>query len=104
MSTRSAYRAAATLDHEHDRDDREQGRRIACPVLVLWSENGPLENWYRDEGGPLAIWRAWANDVSGRAVDGGHFFPEEFSDETAKELAAFFNAAWALPATIGRVT
>src|SRR5262249_7213545 len=34
------YRAAATLDHEHDRQDRQAGRRIACPVLVLWSERG----------------------------------------------------------------
>jgi haloacetate dehalogenase len=35
------YRAAATLDHEHDLEDRHAGRRIACPVLVLWSGRGP---------------------------------------------------------------
>jgi haloacetate dehalogenase len=36
------YRAAATLDHAHDLEDRRAGRRIACPVLVLWSGRGPL--------------------------------------------------------------
>ena len=28
-------------------------------------------------GGPLAIWRQWALDVRGSALDAGHFFPEE---------------------------
>ena len=29
------YRAAATLDHQHDLKDRRAGRQIACPVLVF---------------------------------------------------------------------
>ena len=84
------YRAAATLDHEHDLEDRRAGRQIACPVLVLWSGRGPLGNWYADLGGPLALWRAWANDVRGRPLDAGHFFPEEAPEQTAEELNAFF--------------
>jgi haloacetate dehalogenase len=84
------YRAAATLDHEHDRHDREAGRRIACPVLVLWSGRGALNTWYQDAGGPLALWRAWADDVRGRPLEGGHFFPEETPERTAGELSAFF--------------
>jgi haloacetate dehalogenase len=84
------YRAAATLDHAHDRDDRAAGRRIRAPVLVLWSARGPLGSWYAEEGGPLALWRAWASDVRGRPVDGGHFFPEELPQQTAEELIGFF--------------
>jgi haloacetate dehalogenase len=84
------YRAAATLDREHDRADREQGRRIVCPVLALWSAQGALATWYADEGGPSAIWRQWANDVHGKAVDGGHFFPEEMPEQTAALLSSFF--------------
>jgi haloacetate dehalogenase len=84
------YRAAATLDHDHDREDREAGRRIVCPVLVLWSGRGPLSSWYEDEGGPLAIWRSWASDVHGGPLDAGHFFPEEIPEETAQELIHFF--------------
>jgi haloacetate dehalogenase len=84
------YRAAATIDREHDRDDRRSGRRIRCPVLVLWSATGPLGSWYDREGGPLALWRAWADDVRGHALPAGHFFPEERPAETAEVLARFF--------------
>jgi haloacetate dehalogenase len=87
------YRAAATIDHEHDIEDRKAGRRIECPVLVLWSRHGALGAWYEDAGGPLALWRGWAGDVRGKPLDGGHFFPEEIPDLTADELAAFFAAA-----------
>ena len=64
-------------------------RRITCPLLALWSARGPLASWYQAQGGPLAIWRTWAGDVQGRAVDGGHFFPEEAPEETAGALADF---------------
>lgn len=84
------YRAATTLDHAHDDADRQAGRRIACPLLVLWSGRGPLSNWYEAAGGPLALWQAWANDVSGAPFDGGHFFPEEMPERTAETLRRFF--------------
>jgi haloacetate dehalogenase len=84
------YRAAATIDREDDAGDRAAGRRIASPMLVLWSADGPLATWYRGAGGPLTLWRELADDVRGQAVDGGHFFPEEHPAETAKALAAFF--------------
>lgn len=86
------YRAAATIDREHDATDIEQGRRISCPLLVLWSANGALATWYRDSGGPIALWRAWCNDVEGRALDAGHFFPEEVPEETAEALSRFFDS------------
>jgi haloacetate dehalogenase len=84
------YRAAATVDREHDVADRRNGRRIACPLLALWSARGPLNAWYTDAGGPLAIWRAWADDVRGGSLDAGHFFPEEIPGDTADTLARFF--------------
>ena len=86
------YRAAATRDREHDEADRRSGRRIACPVLALWSGLGALHAWYTEAGGPLALWRAWADDVQGRPLDAGHFFPEEIPDETADALTRFFAA------------
>lgn len=87
------YRAAATIDHEHDAEDRRAGRRISCPVLALWSGHGPLSTWYAEAGGPLGLWRVWASDVRGRPLDGGHFFPEELPEETAQELSEFFAVA-----------
>jgi haloacetate dehalogenase len=84
------YRAAATLDREHDEADRLNGRRIACPLLALWSADGPLGTWYAQEGGPLALWRTWGDDVRGHELRAGHFFPEEVPEPTAEALRRFF--------------
>ena len=87
------YRAAATIDREHDAEDRLAGRRITCPVLALWSDRGPLGQWYSEVGGPTGIWQAWADDVQGVPVAAGHFFPEEIPQETAAALTGFFKQA-----------
>ena len=79
------YRAAATLDFALDEADRGR-RRIACPVLALWGRRGRLDAWYD----VLAVWRDWADDVRGRALDCGHYLAEEAPDETYAELRAFF--------------
>lgn len=78
------YRAAATLDYEHDEADRGT-RRITCPTLVLWSETGAVASWYE----PLEVWKAWADDVRGGPIAVGHFIPEEGPDETTRQLVDF---------------
>lgn len=84
------YRAAATIDREHDQRDRAVGHRISCPLLVLWSAKGPLETWYAGESGPVGLWQEWSNDVRGQAIEAGHFFPEEVPEQTAETLWRFF--------------
>ena len=84
------YRAAAGIDRDHDAADRAASRRISCPVLALWSASGPLSAWYDDDGGPLALWRELATNVTGEPVDGGHFFPEERPAAIANALRGFF--------------
>ncbi len=86
------YRAAATIDREHDKADRAGGRRIACPLLVLWSAHGALDTWYIKESGPVTLWRAWGDDVQGHSLNGGHFFPEEAPEQTAEALNRFFGS------------
>ena len=80
------YRAGATYDFELDEDDRANGRRIACPVQVLWGARGALPRWYD----VLAVWRDWAANVRGRGLDAGHYMPEEAPEETWTELRSFF--------------
>jgi haloacetate dehalogenase len=75
------YRAAATLDVADDEPDRGR-RRISCPTLVLWSATGPVGQWYD----PLEVWKQWATDVRGGAIDAGHFLPEEAPEETLRHL------------------
>ena len=48
------YRAAASLDRDHDAADREAGRRIHCPTLALWSGEGALSSWMRRRAGRSA--------------------------------------------------
>ena len=86
------YRAAASLDIEHDRTDQKKSRRITCPMLHLWAAGGPLDTFYEQHGGPLGIWRKWVDNVQGQAMKGGHFFPEENPVETAEILHNFLSA------------
>jgi haloacetate dehalogenase len=83
------YRAAATIDVEHDRQDSDAQHHIMCPMLHLWASGGPLDTFYSDAGGPLGIWRRWASHVQGEAMKGGHFFPEENPIDTAAQLQKF---------------
>jgi haloacetate dehalogenase len=86
------YRAAATIDVEHDRVDQEAGKRIECPMLHLWAKDGPLDTFYAKDGGSLGIWRQWAPRAQGEAMEGGHFFPEENPDDTAALVTKFLSA------------
>jgi haloacetate dehalogenase len=85
------YRAAATIDADHDRADKDAGKRIECPMLHLWAEGGPLDTFYASDGGPLGIWRQWAPRAQGQSMKGGHFFPEENPDETTYQVKRFIS-------------
>ncbi len=80
------YRAGASVDVEHDDADRAAGRRITCPVLVLWGAGGGLPRFYVDV---LDVWRPWAPDLRGAALDASHFLAEDRPDETAAVLLAY---------------
>ncbi len=80
------YRAAASIDLEHDRADRAAGRRITCPVDVLWGEFGVVNRCFK----PLEDWKRVADDVRGRTLPCGHYIPEEVPDELLQEMLAFF--------------
>jgi haloacetate dehalogenase len=80
------YRAGATFDFQLDEADRGK-RRIQCPLLVLWGKRGELERWYDVP----AIWRDWADNVRGAAIDCGHYLAEEAPDETYAQLRQFFS-------------
>jgi haloacetate dehalogenase len=81
------YRAGAGIDHELDDADAAAGRRIACPIHVLWAGRDELGRWFD----VLEVWRRWcAAEVTGRALDCGHFIAEELPEETAAELLGFF--------------
>lgn len=80
------YRAGATIDREHDRIDREAGRRINCPTLIVWGTSSMSLR----ASSPLDVWRTWATDVREVTLDCGHFVPEEQPEACAAALLEFF--------------
>ena len=79
------YRAGETTDLAYDEVDHAERNKIKVPMLVLWGASGiPAQN------SPLTIWREWATDVRGQAIDSGHFLPEENPEPTATALLEFF--------------
>ena len=81
------YRAAATIDLEHDRADRMAGRRISQPLCVLWGAHGVVASCFD----VLALWREVADEVDGRTLDCGHYIAEERPEELLAEILKFFN-------------
>jgi haloacetate dehalogenase len=77
------YRAAATIDLEHDRADRST--QIETPMLVLWGGKGVVGSLYD----VLAAWRERASKVEGLSIPCGHFLPEEAPEETWRALIEF---------------
>jgi haloacetate dehalogenase len=86
------YRAGLTVDREADDADRADGKTITCPVLVGWSTHDDMEALYGDL---VAIWRPWADNVCGIAIESGHHMAEEAPAELAAALLGFVaNATW----------
>ena len=79
------YRASAGIDLDHDRADMAAGRKLTCPVMALWGGKGLVGRKFD----VLAAWRERAEDVSGEAIDCGHFLAEELPDDTFARVRAF---------------
>ena len=79
-ATCADYRAGATADIADDEADRKAGRRISCPLLLLWAGR---------ERDLLEVWRRWANDIRGEGLACGHFLQEEAPIEVAARLLPF---------------
>jgi haloacetate dehalogenase len=81
------YRAGATIDLKEAREDRRLGRKIKCPVRVLWGENGAIGKCFDT----LAEWQAVSEgSVDGEAVDSGHYVAEEVPDVVLRHANEFF--------------
>jgi haloacetate dehalogenase len=81
------YRAAASIDLEHDRMDLD--KKIGCPVLALWGAKAPMGRLYD----VLTIWRERAGTVNGRSLPAGHNLQEDAPDLVHAELQAFLKGS-----------
>jgi len=80
------YRAAASIDLEHDEADLN--RKVECPLLALWAANGAMGRLYD----VLATWKERASNAKGKGLPGGHTLQETTPAETLAELRAFLGA------------
>lgn len=80
------YRAAATIDLEHDREDRKNGHRLSVPkIRVFWGSQGLIPKY----GDVIGVWKDHAEDhveVKGRALESNHYIPEMASEDVYKEI------------------
>ena len=81
----SDYRAAASIDLEHDAADL--GRRVECPTLVFYGAAGLMAKLFDIP----AEWRKRCADTAEASLPGGHFFVDQFPDRTAQILLDFLN-------------
>lgn len=80
------YRAAASIDLEHDRLDMAAGHRLEMPLLVLWGAEGTVGQCFD----PLREWQQVATDVHGRALPAGHYIAEEAPELLLEAVQGFF--------------
>jgi haloacetate dehalogenase len=79
------YRAGASIDLVHDEADLD--RKISCPLLALWAEQGVMHRLYN----VLDTWRERASNVNGRPIPSGHFIAEEKPEILLEELKNFLS-------------
>jgi haloacetate dehalogenase len=81
------YRAAATIDLEHDRD--HDVKKIACPTHVVWGKHGVVDRLFH----PIEDWQQkCAGSVTGKALPAGHFIVDQAPSQLLQEMLEFFAA------------
>ena len=80
------YRSGARYDLRLDRADRSEGKKITCPLFVIWGAGRQTNR----RGRFIATWNRWATNVTGTGLPCGHFLPEELPSETEAALKEFF--------------
>jgi haloacetate dehalogenase len=81
------YRAGASIDCEEQKADMEAGRKIRCPLKVLWGEKGLVERKFD----ALGEWRkVCEGEVVGEAIESGHYIPEEKPEELLEHMREWF--------------
>ena len=85
-ATCNDYRAGWTYDYAADEVDRTAGKRILCPTLSIWGDEGIP----REVEGTLGPWKHWCADIRGSSIPSGHFVAEENPQATLELLMPFF--------------
>jgi haloacetate dehalogenase len=82
------YRAGLGIDRDHDAADRDTGRKVRCPTLLLQAAEDDLDI----HGDPVAIWSPWVSQTLERhLIPSGHHQAEQAATEVAEAVLAFLD-------------
>ena len=79
------YRASAGIDLTYDEADIAAGKKVTCPLHVLWASDGAMGRMYD----VLGIWKERGTQVTGAALTGGHNLQEANPSGVLAQLLPF---------------
>jgi haloacetate dehalogenase len=80
------YRASASIDLKEAEEDVVAGRKVQCPLRVLWGKQGVAGTLFD----ALGEWRKVSSQsVDGNGVNSGHYIPEETPEEVIANVLEF---------------
>ena len=77
------YRAAIDFDWLIDKED--SNRCLEVPACVMWGKTGAMAQHFDVP----ATWTENFSNIEQKPMDGGHFFPDQYPQETVSALASF---------------
>lgn len=84
------YRAAASVDLKMDNEDFAAGRKVGCPVMLLWGDRSHVALKIAT---PEEVWADYASNIAvAHALPCGHYPSEQAPAETYESLHSFFSS------------
>ena len=79
------YRAAIEFDWKQDNEDHN--RCLDIPTCLMWGKGGAMAKHYDIP----ATWKKSFTNIHQAPIDGGHFFPDQYPEETLAALSSFIS-------------
>jgi len=79
------YRASAGIDLKWDEEDFKAGKKVTCPLHVLWATDGAMGRMYD----VLGVWKDYGTKVTGAGLTGGHNLQEANPTGVLAQLQPF---------------
>lgn len=87
------YRASATIDLEHDRENLNSNNKLSIPHLkIIWGGKGIINTL--NKGDVKAIWQGYCGDgveLTAERLDCGHYIAEEKPEDLLVAIDGYFD-------------
>lgn len=86
------YRASMHEDIAESEKDIKEGKRIRCPLMVLWGKQGIIETSFDARKLWTDVCEVGLLDENSSTLDCGHYIPEEAPEQLTKYMNGFFQS------------